>query len=76
MSKYTPILNEPVRSCYGLQSRTNRFLPNELPQSGKGMTETPQMLKPGVLTANPITKGDRTSGRGRYEKGRMNKSRS
>jgi hypothetical protein len=74
--KYTPIMNAPVRSCYGLQSRTNRALPKALSQSSKGMYESPQMTTAFSPMVNPITKGDRTQGHGRYEKGRRNKSRS
>lgn len=72
MPKYTPVMNEPVRSCLGLQHRYDAYKPRKV----RSFEETPQMNTMGVPIANPITKGDRSTGRGRYEKGRMDKSRS
>jgi hypothetical protein len=46
MGKYCPVMNEPVRSCYGLQSRTDKDVPRKLPQSKRGMHETPRMASP------------------------------
>ena len=71
MAKYTPVENSAVKFEAG---KKRGFAPNKLKQ---GMhTETPQMTTPFIPVANPISKGDKTAGRGRYEKGRMDKSRS
>ena len=71
--RYTPIQNESAR----LQDkRSPAFQSQVLAQRASGMTETPKMTTPFVPVANPITKGDKSAGRGRYEKGRKDKSRS
>jgi hypothetical protein len=72
---YTPVQDESAH----LTDKPNRprqkaRVPN---QAKRGLYETPQMTKAGdAITANPVTKGDRSSSRGRYEKGRIDKSRS
>ena len=73
-TRYTPVQNESAH----LTDKPNRSAdkPNRLKQCKKGMRETPHMTTPFAPVANPITKGDKTAGRGRYEKGRMDKSRS
>lgn len=71
--KYTPVSNDVTKFS---AKRARGFDPNKTKQSDKGQYETPQMTGPGVPTANPVTKGDRTSGKGRYERGRIDKSRS
>lgn len=74
MPKYTPVMNEPVRSCLGLQHRYDAYKPRKVKQTFE--SETPQMTSPGVRIANPITKGDKSTKSGGYERGRMDKSRS
>jgi hypothetical protein len=69
--RYTPVQHS---SAHGAADGRSGFQPQVL--ASKLDTETPKMTKPGIPTANPVTKGDKTSGRGRYEKGRMDKSRS
>jgi len=71
VAKYTPVENGAVKFHHG---KSRGFPPVKLKQ---GMnTETEQKNEPFIKIANPITQGDKTTGRGRYEKGRMNKSRS
>ncbi len=73
MPKYTPVSNDATKFT---ATPKRGFEPKKLSQSDKGQYESPQMVTSFIPIANPITKGDKTAGRGRYEKGRIDKSRS
>lgn len=64
----------PVQHGAGTDSRG--FPPQVLVQDSSSLYETPKMTKPFTRTANPVSPGDRTSGRGRYEKGKRGQTRS
>ena len=66
---YTPVQHGGANGSKG-------FPPQVLVQDTRSMYESPQMTKSFTPTANPVSPGDRTSGRGRYEKGKRGQTRS
>ncbi len=72
----------PVQKYQPVQARTLRDLPlhqdSDIPVQRLGgfESESPQMRDPKIKDVNPVTKGDRSTARRIYEKGRMDKSRS
>jgi len=71
---YTPVQDESAHLTD--KPGRPRQKPQKLSQNKRGRTATPAMTSYGIKVVNPVTKGDRTANAGRYEKGRMDKSRS
>ena len=70
---YSPIGNNCLRTG---NTSGQGFPPQVLRQSDRGMRETPRKHTVGFAVKRPATYGDRTAREGRYEKGRIDKSRS